>query len=445
MSKAIVCFLAILPITRTKLHRMLRLSIVSGIVLLGVIGLAFSQQNPSASQDAQPFLKKCSDTNPAPCADKAPVVIHAPGPACSKEADKATVNGTVVLTVVVGTDGFAHDISVVKPLGYGLDERAIGAIKQWRLKPAEALGKPAPVQTQVALEFHCPPAKGKEDAKDGRSLGNWYSLDTDKEMGERYSAELERDSKLIDDSAIADYVARIADNVARNSDAQFPITVRLLDSDQVEAITLPGGYQYVSRGLLLQLENEGELASVLARGIAHTATRSITRLMTRAGWAEIEVPPITAGSGGQPNVVSGNFRGQIELTVPSVGSGAQPNIFSEVADSMTMLSIRRRFELEADYVGMQYVYKAGYNPESFVHFVELIWPASGTKTKASNPFPPTPDRLKALREEIAKRFPTQDGKTVSTPEFESFKERLRAWKPKEPVPTPTGEKPLPRE
>jgi TonB family protein len=402
---------------------MCRLSIVSSIVLLCAGGFAFGQEKPTTSQDSQPFLKRCSDTNPPPCADKAPAAREAPGPECSKEADKARINGTVVLAVVVGTDGLTHDISVVRSVGYGLDEHAIEAVKKWILKPGEASGKPAPVQIHVELEFHCPPAnRNIGGGKNGSSLGNWYSLDTEKEIGKRYSAEFERSFKLMDDRAMTDYVARIADNVAKTSDAQLPITVRLLDSDQLEATTLPGGYQYITRGLLLQLEDEGELASVLARGIAHTALRSAMRLRTREAWAKIAASPL-------------------------VWSGAQPNITSEVADNATMLSFRRRYELEADYFGVQYVYKAGYNTESFVHFVERIWPAGGlsTKAQASRPFPPTPDRLKALRKEIADLLPNQDGKTVSTPEFEGFRERLRAWRPTEPVPTPTGEKPLPRE
>jgi TonB family protein len=344
---------------------MCRLSIVSSIIFLCAGGFAFAQEKPTTSQDSQPFLKRCSDTNPPPCADKAPAATEASGPECSTEADKARINGTVVLAVVVGTDGLTHDVSVVKSLGHGLDEQAIEAVKKWKLKPGEASGKPAPVQVHVELEFHCPPAnRNIGGEKNGRSLANWYSLDTEKEMGKRYSAQLEQSFKLMDDRAMTDYVARIAGNVAKNSDAQLPITVRLLDSDQLEAITLPGGYQYITRGLLLQLGNEGELASVLARGVAHTRLRSATRLMTKEGWAKIAVPPI-------------------------VGSRVQPNIFSEVSDPVPMLNFRRQLELEADYFGVQYVYKAGYNAESFVHVVERIWPASGlgTKAQASSPFP----------------------------------------------------------
>jgi beta-barrel assembly-enhancing protease len=256
----------------------------------------------------------------------------------------------------------------------------------------------------------------------GEKNGNWYSIEREKELGQQFSAETERSFKVLEDCAITDYVARIADNVAKNSDAQIPITVRLLDSEQVRAFTLPGGYQYVTRGLLLQLENEDELASVLARGIAHTALRSATRLMTREEFAKIGAIPLIY-----------------------VGSGVPPNGTSDAAVPLTMLSFGRRFELDADYFGVQYVYKAGYDPESFVHFVQRIWPANGTPAQAFGPFPPTPDRLKALRKEIADLLPNQDGKTGSTPEFAGFRERLRAWRPEGPVRTPIGEIPLPCE
>jgi len=143
-------------VTRIDSHRMCRLSIVGSIVLLWACGFAFGQDKPTSSQDSQPFLKKCSDINPPPCADTAPALTHAPGPKCSKEADKAKIHGTVVLTVVVGTDGLTHDISVVRSVGYGLAEQGIEAVKKWKFKPGNASGKPAAVQIHVELEFHCP-------------------------------------------------------------------------------------------------------------------------------------------------------------------------------------------------------------------------------------------------------------------------------------------------
>jgi len=255
-----------------------------------------------------------------------------------------------------------------------------------------------------------------------KSLGNWYSLDREKEMGKQCAAEIERSLRILNDRAMTDYVARVADNVARNSDAQMPITVQLIDSEQVEAFTLPGGYQYITRGLLVQLESESELASVIARGIAHTALRSATRLMTREAWANI---------------------GSIPLVY--VGSSVPPNSASGIGTPLTMLSFRRRFEFDADYFGVQYVYKAGYRVESFTNSMQRIWPVSRVSVQAFSPFPPTPDRLKALRKEIGDLLPKRDSEIVSTPEFEGFKERLIGWKPVAPVPTQPGEKPLARE
>jgi predicted Zn-dependent protease len=235
---------------------------------------------------------------------------------------------------------------------------------------------------------------------------NWYPVAQEKEIGKLYSAKIERSFKVLDDRPLTDYVTRIAENIAKNSDAQMPITVRLLETEQVETFTLPGGYQYISRGLLLRLENEGELASLLARGIAHTALRSTIRLMTRE---KLATPDDTSG-----------------ITMTS-----------------TMLSFKRQSELEADYFGVQYVYKSGYSAESLVHVIERIWPPNQMSAKAFSQFPPTPDRVKALRKEIADLLPKRDGEIGSTPEFEGFEERLRSWKPK-PVSTPTVANPLPQ-
>ncbi|MGA9643742.1 MAG: energy transducer TonB [Terriglobales bacterium] len=133
------------------------LRLLTRIVLLCLVGSAFAQQEkPTAAQDSQPFLKQCGDTNPPPCAGKAPSVKRAPSPECSHEAEKAKINGTVVLTVVVGTDGLTHDISVVRSVGYGLDEQAIEAVKKWKFKPGRALGEPAPVQIRIEVAFRCP-------------------------------------------------------------------------------------------------------------------------------------------------------------------------------------------------------------------------------------------------------------------------------------------------
>jgi TonB family protein len=125
------------------------------LFLLFAGGLANGQDKPTTPQDSPPFLKQCSDKNPPPCADKPPTLISAPDPDCSQAARKAKIKGTVALAVVVGTDGVAHDISVVTPVGYGLDEEAVKAVKRWRFNPGKGSGKPAPVQIRIEAAFLC--------------------------------------------------------------------------------------------------------------------------------------------------------------------------------------------------------------------------------------------------------------------------------------------------
>ena len=252
-------------------------------------------------------------------------------------------------------------------------------------------------------------AIGHRNIGGGKGLGNWYSLDQENAIGKHLSAEVEKSSKLLDDPAITEYVTRIAENISKNSDAQIPITVRLIDSEHVEAFTLPGGSQYITRGLLLQLENENELASVLARGIAHTALRSSTRLMTHEQYANIGAVPLIFT--GDPRLSSDNSR----FGIP-----------------MMMLKFRRGYEAAADYFGVQYVYKAGYSTEGFPKIVQKIWPAT-TKAEPLSLFPPTSERLQALQKEITELLPKRDGEIISTPEFQEFSQRLRSWKSSESV------------
>src|SRR5215469_13158960 len=106
--------------------------------------------------------------------------------------------------------------------------------------------------------------------------GNWYSLDKEKQIGAQLSAEYEKSTPLIHDAATQAYLDGLTQTISKNSDTQFPINTRVVDSEDSFTLTLAGGYQYISRGLLLQMENEGELAAVIARGIAHTSLRSAT-------------------------------------------------------------------------------------------------------------------------------------------------------------------------
>ena len=240
---------------------------------------------------------------------------------------------------------------------------------------------------------------------DGPSVGNWYSIEKEKELGAKHAATVEKEVEILKDSAVADYVDRVAQRIAQNSDADIPITVRIIRRGDVGAFTLFGGHLYLTTGLLLKLHSEGELASVLARGIAHTAMHSVARLQTREVLLETAGTPMI-GIDGLPRAPGAND------FVPRLGE----------------LKFQRDFELEADYFGIQYVYKSGYDTECFLNAVQTVWTPGQRKAsiKAFDPFPPLADRMKMLHQEIDDILPKVPGAAaVSTPEFDEFIGRLR--------------------
>jgi len=231
----------------------------------------------------------------------------------------------------------------------------------------------------------------------------WYSFEREKQIGAQWSASFERSTPLLRDPTPATYVERLAHTVAQNSDAQrIPITVRIIDSEEVYAFTFPAGYQYITRGLLLRMANEGELASVLARGIAHTALRSAIRESTQEAVVRIGTAPLIFGPSDKKTSVSSS-------------------------DVRWLLKTKRDAEFDADYFGLQYLYKSGYDPACFISFVQTVWaddPSGKATATASGPFPPLPERLEALQEEIRDVLPKRNGAVTNTTEFADFREHL---------------------
>jgi predicted Zn-dependent protease len=232
-------------------------------------------------------------------------------------------------------------------------------------------------------------------------VGNWYSLEKEKEIGIRLSAAFEKSTPLLHDSPTESYLDRLAQAIARNSDAQLPITIRVIDSDDSYALTFAGGHQYITRGLLVQLQNEGELAAAIARGVAHTALRSATGESTRADLMETTAVP-TIGQ------------------YPSVNSTD-----SAVAGNLVLLSFKRKDEFAADYFGIQYLYKSGYASECFISFIQKAWPPSATTVSQSfSSFPLLAKRLDALHKEISEILPKQTGAITDTDDFVAFRKHL---------------------
>jgi predicted Zn-dependent protease len=241
----------------------------------------------------------------------------------------------------------------------------------------------------------------------GRGMGDWYSLETEIRMGKQYSMQVEQSVKMVQDPVVNEYVNRIGQNLVRNSDAQVPFTIKVIDSDEVNAFALPGGFFYVNSGLILAADEEAELAGVMAHEIAHVAARHGMRQMTRANWAQIGTIPLIFVGGG-------------------LGYGIYEA--SGLALPLTFMKFQRNFEAEADYFGLQYMYKTGYDPQAFISFFEKIQAKEkkkpGTLAKAFASHPQTPDRIEKSQQEIATILPAKVQYVVSTSEFDDVKSRL---------------------
>jgi predicted Zn-dependent protease len=238
-------------------------------------------------------------------------------------------------------------------------------------------------------------------------VGNWYSVDSQIRMGKEYSQQVEASSKLITDPTITEYVNRIGQNLVRNSDAQVPFTIKVLESDDVNAFALPGGFFYVNSGLILAADNEAELAGVMAHEIAHVAACHVARENTRGQLMNLASIPLIFVGGGIGYAV----RNVVGIGVP-----------------MGFLKFSRGFETEADYLGVEYLYKAGYDPQAFTAFFEKVQALEkkkpGTLAKAFDTHPQTPDRLAKSQQEIQTLLPAEAQYKLDTSEFEDVKARL---------------------
>ncbi len=283
---------------------------------------------------------------------------------------------------------------------------------------------PPPAQQQTQQQTGSQPVQQKDtvtpknskedvDAIGNRNVGkgvNLFSLEREISLGKGLAQEVERSSKLIDDPVVTEYVNRVGQNLVRNSDAKVPFTIKVIDSDEVNAFALPGGFFYVNSGLILRAQEESELAGVMAHEIAHVAARHGTKNATKGEimqWASIPamifIPYSMAGYA--------MYQG-LNLAIP-----------------LTFLKFSRDAEKEADFLGLQYMYKAGYDPNSYVTFFERIQADEkrrpGTIPKVFSTHPPTPDRIENTQKEIARILPAKQEYLVTTSEFDSVKSRLR--------------------
>jgi len=243
----------------------------------------------------------------------------------------------------------------------------------------------------------------------GRGMGNWYSTDSEIKMGKTYASEIEKSTKFITDPVITEYVNRIGQNIVKNSDCKVPFTIKIIDSDEINAMALPGGFFYVNSGLILNADEEAEMAGVMAHEVAHVCAHHAAREMTRMNYAQLGTIPLIMMTG-------------YSWTGYGIYEAAQ------FAVPITFLKFSRDFEAQADYLGVQYMYKAGYDPQAFIAFFEKVQALEkrkpGLVAKAFSDHPQTPDRILHSQEEIARILPAKDEYTVTTSEFDDVKARL---------------------
>ena len=257
-------------------------------------------------------------------------------------------------------------------------------------------------------------SKNDVDAIGNRRVGkglNLYSLEKEIALGKQLAQEVERSSKLIDDPVVNEFVNRVGQNLVRNSDARVPFTIKVIEDDTVNAFALPGGFFYVNSGLVLRAQEEDELAGVMAHEIAHVAARHGTKSATKGEIVNLAmIPAIIFLPGGWAGY--GIYEG-LNFAIP-----------------IGFLKFSRDMEREADFLGLQYMYKAGYDPNAYVTFFERIQADErrhpGSVPKVFSTHPPTPERIENVQKEIARILPARNEYIVTTSEFDQVKARLRS-------------------
>ena len=263
----------------------------------------------------------------------------------------------------------------------------------------------------ATLLFLTTPGFAQKENSDFQNIGNrdinrngilmaLPDLDAEIEMGRQAASDLERHVTFVQDPAVAEYVNRIGQTIVRNSDAKVPFTFRVVDSDEINAMSLPGGFVFVNKGLILACDSEAELAGMIAHGVAQVAARHAAQATLL-------------------NIRSTVFVGGIP--------GALIQQAATIGLPISFLAFSRKDEEEADFLGLQYLYKAGYDPAAMVSFFEKVQVREAAGTKVSVLFathPQTEDRKKLAQEEIATYLPARTVAAIPPAEFQGVKARL---------------------
>ena len=248
---------------------------------------------------------------------------------------------------------------------------------------------------------------GKRNINKGFIASISGGMDKEVALGRQLAAEVDREAKFIDDPVVTEYVNRVGQNIVLHSDAKVPFTIKVIDSDEVNAFALPGGFFYVNKGLILAADNEAEMAGVMAHEIGHVAARHAMENQAKGMLAEIG---LMAGS-----IFLGGLGGML------INQGAQ---FGAL---LGFMKFSRSAESEADMLGVEYLWAAGYDPNAMSTMFEKLAAKNkkkpGTFSKLFETHPQSVDRMEASRALVA-RFPEKEEYVVSTSEFQRVKARL---------------------
>jgi predicted Zn-dependent protease len=284
------------------------------------------------------------------------------------------------------------------------------------MKPSRPI---AVLLAAVLLTANLPLAAGAKDKKKDvdaigdRKVAHRSIISQEKEIaaGKQYSTEIDHTAKMVTDPVVNEFVNRLAQNIARNSDLTIPLTVKVIDDPSLNAFALPGGFLYVNSGLLLAADEEAQVAGVVAHEIAHAAARHWASQMTKATLLQYIMIPLIF----------------VPMSYPVyIGASQALNFGIPIA----FMKFNRSAEAEADMLGLQYMYKSGYDPSAYVSFFSKIIeqdrrsPGSVPTVFASHP--PTPERIVSSEKQIKEILPQKPQYLVSTSEFDDVKGRLQS-------------------
>lgn len=237
---------------------------------------------------------------------------------------------------------------------------------------------------------------------------NFVSLEKEIQMGAEYSQVFEQTARLVEDPVVTDYIDRLGQEIVKHSDAKVPFVIKVVDSDDVNAFALPGGYFYINKGLILEADSESELAGVMAHEIAHVTARHATERMTKGQLMQFASLPAM--------FIGGGYWAQYGINA-ALGMGM----------SLAVLGITRKSEEEADQLGTQYLWNTDYDPNAFISFFEKLQAKEENKPGKFASFwrthPTHESRIIKVQEEIS-YLPVKDEYMLNGSEFERVKARL---------------------